>query len=251
MVVGAVVPLLLMLAYTGLDFLAFGPVPYIVFFLLLAGILVVWRLVLWTAILAAIGFVGALVIVAGDPVAGSTILQPTVYPEHAVINSILLVAVSGLVASIAAIVAQRKGTAHPMARPHAGPVAVLVVVGLILGFIIVGWEVHRAPTAGAGAVALTPDATLATKEQGDKFVPADLQVPLGKIVKITVENADSGGHNFHWDEIGLAADNAAGKSTDLWVQAKTAGTFQFYCSIHSAKGSDGKWAGMVGTVTVA
>jgi hypothetical protein len=30
-----------------------------------------------------------------------------------------------------------------------------------------------------------------------------------------------------------------------------AGTFQFYCVLHSAKGGDGRWAGMVGTLTVA
>lgn len=247
-VVAGVLPVLSFLAFTGLAWLQFGPVPYLVAFGLVGVALVAWRPAWWAYLVAGLG---SLVMVGlNAPFLGPEMVRPDHYPEYAVVNVIVLGGLASLIASVVGLVQARRGTAAP-ARWGAPPAAAaLLVAGVILGAVIAGVEMHNAPVAGAGTVLLTPQATASTTEKDDAFTPATVSIPAGKIVKLSIANDDPGQHNFKVDDLSIMAETPSGKTTDVWLQTDKTGTYQFYCSIHSSQGDDGKWEGMVGTLTV-
>ena len=137
-------------------------------------------------------------------------------------------------------------------RPTAvGVGAVVFVAALWLGGAATAvQEKVFVPAAAGSAVGLTPDVSLDLTAKNDGWEPAALSIPAGKVVRITVHNADSGAHVFNQEQAGLRVDLPGGSTKEVWLRIDAAGTLQYYCELHASKGGDGQWAGMVGVLTV-
>jgi heme/copper-type cytochrome/quinol oxidase subunit 2 len=247
-VVACVFPAILFPALTGLGFLQFGPVPYILAVLLAAGVA---NALVDRGWLGLVGGVLSFAFVAMNlPFILPSASHPERYPDY--IFSMLLVPLCtlGLVGGIAGFIAKRRGTAKPAGWGTWAASLTILVVGVALGASVASVQTHILPGTGGSAVALTPDSTVQVTLKGDAFVPDHFTIPAGKVVKFMVDNQDTGTHDFSIDALQLRTDILAGKTTAVWVRMDQPGTYQLYCSIHSSKGADGTWTGMVATLTV-
>ena len=76
------------------------------------------------------------------------------------------------------------------------------------------------------------------------FKPAQLTVPAGQKVTLTLKNDGATLHNFSIDALGVSKDVEAGKQVTVSFTPTSAGTLSFYCKYHQA-------LGMTGTLTVS
>jgi plastocyanin len=107
------------------------------------------------------------------------------------------------------------------------------------------------PAPASVAIGMKADVEQALTAQNDQWAASTLSVGAGKVVHLTVTNKDAGDHVFDQDDLHVKIDLPAGATRDVWLKFDAPGAYQWYCEIHSTKGADGKWSGMVGTITVA
>ena len=68
-----------------------------------------------------------------------------------------------------------------------------------------------------------------------KFSPAELTIPAGKKVKLTVKNLDSTPAEFESDDFKAEKVIPAGKQVDLFIGPLKAGTYEFHDEYHEAE----------------
>ena len=68
-----------------------------------------------------------------------------------------------------------------------------------------------------------------------KFSPADLTIPAGKKVKVTVKNLDSTPAEFESDDFKAEKVIPAGKQVDVVIGPLKAGTYEFHDEYHEAE----------------
>lgn len=148
-------------------------------------------------------------------------------------------------------------------------------IGLLLGGIVVGvalagltatavtgqgptgWMDGRAMGHGmmgggchmcAGSSAGTSGSGTLVVMQGSQFQPTTLNVRVGDTV--TWRNDDAVAHTVTSDA-GSELDSPMLEPGETWTHTFTrAGAFEYHCTPHSAKGSDGEYSGMTGRVVV-
>ena len=68
-----------------------------------------------------------------------------------------------------------------------------------------------------------------------KFSPAELTIPAGKKVKVTVKNLDSTPAEFESDDFKAEKVIPAGKQVDVLIGPLKAGTYEFHDEYHEAE----------------
>ena len=68
-----------------------------------------------------------------------------------------------------------------------------------------------------------------------KFSPAELTIPAGKKVKVTVKNLDSTPAEFESDDFKAEKVVPAGKQVDVFIGPLKAGTYEFHDEYHEAE----------------
>ena len=68
-----------------------------------------------------------------------------------------------------------------------------------------------------------------------KFSPAELTIPAGKKVKVTVKNLDSTPAEFESDDFKAEKVIPAGKQVDIFIGPLKAGTYEFHDEYHEAE----------------
>lgn len=142
------------------------------------------------------------------------------------------------------------------------------MAGILGGAIVVGAACGAAAESDSetvGEVGSAPDVTIDVSLKNLRFVPATIDVPAGKTVRVNVVNLDATEHDMlvqdlHIEKVGEATGaHHAGATADMLVVHTAAsgngsltfhtdekGTYQFNCTIPGHKA-----AGMVGTMTVS
>lgn len=114
---------------------------------------------------------------------------------------------------------------------------------LVLGSFLVAGCAGNQPAA--------PTGTKVTMGNLD-YQPAQVSVKTGG--SVIWENGSPVTHTVTFDDASMSAKSSGqmNKAAKHTVTFDTAGTYAYHCEIpgHATKGSDGKWTGMVGTVTV-
>lgn len=247
LVAGSILPVAYLSAFTGIDWLHFGPLPYFVIPMAAIGIAGIFWPNRWLLLLSALVAVAA---AAGSTQGDPGFLRPDRTLEYSYWWLSVLLAPALLVAAIVHIRQAKRGAPSPAT---AGGIAAIVLVGALWagGVATAVQEAVFVPVGGGSAVGglqADHEATLVAKD--DVWEPAALSFPAGKVVKLTIESQGSAAHVFNQDDVGLDVDVPAGATQTVWLRMPTAGSFQFYCELHASKGGDGKWTGMVGTLTV-
>lgn len=85
------------------------------------------------------------------------------------------------------------------------------------------------------ANALAADETYSLTLKDHKFSPAELTIPAGKKVKVTVKNLDSTPAEFESDDFKAEKVIPAGKQVDVFIGPLRAGTYEFHDEYHEAK----------------
>jgi hypothetical protein len=75
--------------------------------------------------------------------------------------------------------------------------------------------------------------TLTLKDH--KFSPADLTIPAGRKVKVSVKNLDSTPAEFESDDFKAEKVIPAGKQADIFIGPLRAGTYEFHDEYHEAE----------------
>lgn len=68
-----------------------------------------------------------------------------------------------------------------------------------------------------------------------KFSPAELVIPAGKKVKVTVKNLDSTPAEFESDDFKAEKVIPAGKQVDIFIGPLKAGTYEFHDEYHETQ----------------
>jgi plastocyanin len=249
-VVFAILPMVYITIFTGFAWLGFGPVPYFLFAMAVSALVFAWWPNRWLGLVP--GAVATLWAI-GDLAAGASgdpgILRPDRTIEFTFWWLSTILAPATLVAGIAHFRQAKRGA--PLRPTAVGVGAVVFVAALWLGGAATALQEKQfVPAAAGSAVGLTPDVSLNLTASGDQWQPASLTIPAGKVVRITVHNADSNAHVFNQDQADLRVDLPGGATKEVWLRIDAAGTLQYYCELHAGKGADGKWSGMVGALTV-
>ncbi|EUC21572.1 cupredoxin domain-containing protein [Paraburkholderia hospita] len=85
----------------------------------------------------------------------------------------------------------------------------------------------------AGVMAAEESYSLTLKDH--KFSPAELTIPAGKKVKVTVKNLDSTPAEFESDDFKAEKVIPAGKQVDVFIGPLKAGTYEFHDEYHEAE----------------
>lgn len=246
--IAGLLPMVYLTLATGFAWLGFGPEPFFVIPLAIIALVSFWWPNRW---LMLVGALVAALLVAGGTQGDPGYLRPDRQTEFGYWWLTIAVGIIMVATAVLHFVATRRDV--PGAR-HGG-IAVGVValaLGLYLGGVAASAQEHAfVPAAEGAAIGIHADKEMTLTAKADKWEPASLAIPAGKVVKLTITNADAGAHVFNQAEAGLAVDLPAGATKIVWLRLDTAGNAQYYCEIHSAKGADGKYAGMVGEITVA
>ena len=88
-------------------------------------------------------------------------------------------------------------------------------------------------TSVSTALAAEESYTLTLKNH--KFSPADLIIPAGKKVKVTVKNLDATPAEFESDDFEAEKVIPAGKQVDVFIGPLKAGTYEFHDEYHEAE----------------
>ncbi|AFI70374.1 cupredoxin domain-containing protein [Burkholderia pseudomallei] len=68
-----------------------------------------------------------------------------------------------------------------------------------------------------------------------RFSPADLTIPAGKKVKVTIKNLDATPAEFESDDFKAEKVVPAGKQVDVYIGPLKAGTYEFHDEYHEAE----------------
>ncbi|SEI63621.1 cupredoxin domain-containing protein [Paraburkholderia diazotrophica] len=85
----------------------------------------------------------------------------------------------------------------------------------------------------ANVIAAEESYSLTLKDH--KFSPAELTIPAGKKVKVTVKNLDSTPAEFESDDFKAEKVIPAGKQVDVFIGPLKAGTYEFHDEYHEAE----------------
>ncbi|MDF3041498.1 MAG: halocyanin precursor-like protein [Thermomicrobiales bacterium] len=106
-----------------------------------------------------------------------------------------------------------------------------------------GW-LQGAPAPAPAGTPAAADGVGATVESYDiYFEPAELTIPAGTEVTVTLPNEGVALHNFSIDELGISVDIVAGETKTVTINAPV-GSYEYYCNVPGHKA-----AGMLGTLS--
>jgi plastocyanin len=88
--------------------------------------------------------------------------------------------------------------------------------------------------ASAASMAVAADEAYILTLKDHKFSPADLTIPAGKKVKVSVKNLDSTPAEFESDDFKAEKVIPAGKQADILIGPLKAGTYEFHDEYHEA-----------------
>jgi plastocyanin len=89
--------------------------------------------------------------------------------------------------------------------------------------------------AASASHAFASDDSYSLTLKDHKFSPADLTIPAGKKVKLTVKNLDSTPAEFESDDFKAEKVIPAGKQADILIGPLKAGTYEFHDEYHEAE----------------
>jgi plastocyanin len=125
----------------------------------------------------------------------------------------------------------------------------ILAVGILLGAALAGEAAYINATSGGatnGGSDLQAEAWVNVTTENFLFVPANLTIPVGKIVEITVTNKDSALHTFTYKvDAGTASEKTyshnllPSSTTKFSMLISAAGTVHFWCIPHEAMGMAG------------
>ena len=101
------------------------------------------------------------------------------------------------------------------------------------------------PASASGVSTETLAALPALTAANHQFGQAELHARTGETVALRLENADTAGHSFDIDELGLHVSMPPGEPALALFTAGAPGTYTFYCGVPGHRE-----AGMVGTLIV-
>ena len=110
---------------------------------------------------------------------------------------------------------------------HATPRMLRAVLTLLLltGFMVAGQGLARHALAADEV-----EPTLTIKDH--KFEPAEVKVPAGKAIKLTVNNTDSSAEEFESSTLKVEKVIAGNSSTLIRLKPLTKGTYKFFGEYH-------------------
>lgn len=242
-------PMIAIVGFLGVQIILFPEVgPMFALFVALA-IANVWSADRWLQLIGglavfAFGALNAVFI-------ASELMRPDHYPTYFLGWLAVLCALAGLVAGVAGFMDARQ---HRLGSPHwasVGATLLLLGVGFAIGLFTASAATRFVDSGTAATVALTPEADIMV-EVAEFAYGADgtITIASGVLTRIALTNLDGEAHTFTIDALGINADLLAGKTTEVWVQVATPGSYEIYCKPHSSALEGGGREGMSGTLTV-
>jgi plastocyanin len=105
-------------------------------------------------------------------------------------------------------------------------------------------DVAQATPGGGGGGEVAGAITIVSGRPEElRFDPAEVTIPAGTDVPVTLPNEGALPHNFSIDQLNISVDMAPGETQEATINAP-AGQYEFYCNIPGHKEG-----GMVGTLT--
>lgn len=169
---------------------------------------------------------------------------------------LLVAAILGLLGGIWGFVQSRKGTAPPASALLRAPqgVAASLVVALALGLLVSSMWAGADDKALAESPAdfVVPETTVKLVAKNVQYDPRDVQIPVGKLVALHVENQDGVVHTFAYKLDGKVHEAILPAKTakDIYFRFDQAQTIHFWCSPHSGGENDMDPGSMWGTLNV-
>jgi plastocyanin len=142
---------------------------------------------------------------------------------------------------IRALLAARKGRVGPTAGEARTRSVVFTIIGVaavvsVAGFFATKETVSDAEAAGATRIEMT----------AFEFEPTSAAVPVGG--SLLIANADPFVHDFTLSQLDIAVDVGPGSEALVDLSSVASGTYDYFCSLHSASASDPD--GMRGSFTI-
>jgi plastocyanin len=192
-----------------------------------AGVVAVgWR---WAPLLGALWSV--FIVVGNNAEIAYSLGHPTEVRGFGFTLFILAMAAIGLVAGIAAAAQNYRGGERRTPRALAAGLGLLV--GLFAGAVVVASIAGGSVNAGVSPETLA--SLPALRAANFAFGQQEIRVKAGETVALRLENADSEGHSFDIDELGVHAAIPSGENSLALFKPTQPGTYTFYCAPHYNK----------------
>jgi plastocyanin len=216
--------------------------------LLLAGCLMagaLWRFGAWAKVVAALLALAMLAFVL--PFAPFGLAHPESAADFVPLVLLIAGAALGLVGSIAALIARRRGGQQGAASPVA-----LLGLMMLLAVLTIAIVTSLALTATSRTTLVAESKASAVEMAIEEFQysPGWIEAAAGSTVRLAVANNDATLHTFTLDEVGLDVSIPPGAERLVEFTMPASGTFKYYCVPHSSAGSGGR-SGMVGTLVIS
>jgi len=115
-----------------------------------------------------------------------------------------------------------------------------LIIGIILVIILAGGALYRAyllpedsRPVETGAVR---EITIIAKKDDWRFLPEEVEINRGDLLKMTVINEDDYDHGIAIDAFGISQRMPANSTINFEFVATQAGDFQYYCSVPCGEG---------------
>ena len=222
---------------------------------IVAGLVLAAYAPAWMYLVAGIGVAAFPLLVILVFGAYEAILHPVSGVEGMAITLLALGAVLALVGGVAGFVQARRQTAPPardlLRAPQglAGLALVAFTAGLLLSATWATADSRLVATSPASMV--VPDETIRLVTTGATFAPKEVEIPVGKLVALRIENDDAMVHTFTYHVDGQERTSVipANSEMDLYFKFDAPQTLHYWCAPHSGGASD-DGSGMVGTLVV-
>jgi len=171
--------------------------------------------------------------------AGPQILTLSGSAEYSGALALALAVVFALVGGIGGFLRARRGASWSPAQGLGAPtgVALVLLTVLALGMGLASALAHdNATSGGGGGVGVdVPHATVALTTKDIQFSPQSLDVPVGQLVEIDIDNQDNVDHTFTYAVNGTTYGHAvpAGVITKVILKFDQPGDVPFWCVPHS------------------
>lgn len=164
-------------------------------------------------------------------------------PLFAPFVALVALALTGLVAGVAALVQNYTRPAERRTMPRALPFALTALAAFAAGLIALAAVPEQGVRMGISpeVMGALPAVTI------DKFEGGEIRVKAGETVTLRLDNPDFVAHSFDVDDLNVHAPMPAGEQGLAVFKATAPGTYQFYCAPHFDKASG---QGMHGTLIV-
>lgn len=186
-----------------------------------------------------------LFLAANVPYLSHDLAHPEIFTSFAFSIVLVLPALAGLTSGIAAAVQNYRSadtTDEPPRIPRWYLSGLTAAAALGLGAILTA---AVTPASASGVSTETLAALPALTAANHQFGQAELHARTGETVALRLENADTAGHSFDIDELGLHVSMPPGEPALALFTAGAPGTYTFYCGVPGHRE-----AGMVGTLIV-